>query len=133
VLEVGLGLSPLARIPGPTSTGSRNHREYRTLGISASHSNGPLLEDLLQPGPRGLARAGGVELDRADVLQPGQEPEAEQLGEGEPDEASAVGVGVVGLDLRLGAVPEQALDSGSRASMRILQDRLAPLPRLGSS
>jgi len=33
--------------------------------------DGPFLEDLRQPGPRGLVRAGGVELDRADVLQPG--------------------------------------------------------------
>ena len=72
--------------------------------------DGPLLEDLLQPGPPGLAGVGGVELDRADVLQPGQELEAEQLGEGEPHEAGAVGVGVVGLDLGVGAVPEQALD-----------------------
>src|ERR1035437_1004736 len=72
--------------------------------------DGPFLEDLLQPGPRGLGVAGGVELDRADVLQPGKKLDAEQLGEGEAHEAGAVGVGVVGLDLRAGAVPEQALD-----------------------
>ena len=66
---------------------------------------------------------GGVELDRADVLQPGQELEAEQLGEREPHEAGAVGVGVVGLDLGVGAVPQQALDHrrdlGGRAGLEL--------------
>ena len=72
--------------------------------------DGPLLEDLLQSGPHGLGGVGGVELDRADVLQPGQKLEAEQLGEGEPYEAGALGVGVVSLDPGVGAMPQQALD-----------------------
>jgi len=53
----------------------------------------------------------------------GQQLEAEQLGEGEAHEAGAVGVGVVGLDLGVGAVPQQALDHrgdlGRRAGLEL--------------
>ncbi|GAA2477184.1 hypothetical protein GCM10023100_04590 [Actinocorallia cavernae] len=44
------------------------------------------------------------------VLQSGQQPEVEQLSEGELDDARAVRVDVVGLDLGVRAVPQQALD-----------------------
>ena len=44
-----------------------------------------------------------------DFLQAREEPEAEEVAEREPDDGRAVGVGVVGLELRVGAVVQQAL------------------------
>ena len=61
-----------------------------------------------RPAGRGVVRA--VQADAADVLQPGQQAEVEQLGEREPDDGGAVGVDVVRLDLGVRAVPQQALD-----------------------
>ena len=45
----------------------------------------------------------------ADVLQPWEQPEAEQVAEREPDDGGAVGVGVVVLDLSVGAVAKNGL------------------------
>lgn len=60
--------------------------------------------------PHAGAVVGTVKPDGTNVLQPGQQPEAEQFGEREPNDGGTVGVDVVGLDLRIGTVPEQALD-----------------------
>ena len=46
------------------------------------------------------------------LLQPRQQLEAEQAGEGEADRALAVGVDVVPVDAHLGAVAQHALDHG---------------------
>ena len=69
------------------------------------------------------AGVGPVEPRCADVLQPRQQREAEQVGEGEPDLGRAVGVDVVGLDRHVGAVPQHALDHrrdlGGRAGLEL--------------
>jgi hypothetical protein len=52
---------------------------------------------------------GPVELDRADVFQPRQEAEAEQVAEPKADYRGTMAVGVVRLHLGLGAVTEQPL------------------------
>src|SRR5947208_4732147 len=46
------------------------------------------------------------------VLQPGQQPEPEQLREREPDHRSAMRIHVIRLDLGVGAVPQQPFDHG---------------------
>ena len=53
-----------------------------------------------------------VQPHRADVLQPGQQPEPEQFGEGEPDYSSSMRVNVIRLDVHLRAVPQQSFDHG---------------------
>ena len=64
------------------------------------------MSDLLEAGVAG-AVGGAVQPGGADVLQPGQQLEAEQVAEREPDDARAVGVDVVGFDLGVGAVAQQ--------------------------
>ena len=86
----------------------------------------------LQPG-RVRAVRRPVQPGGADVLQPGQQPVAEQVGEREPDHAGAVGVGVVRGDLRVGVggVPDQALHhrrhltGGIRLELRVHAPALA--------
>ncbi|GAA3368301.1 hypothetical protein GCM10020367_06120 [Streptomyces sannanensis] len=60
----------------------------------------------------GLVYSGGrpVQPRGAHVAQPGQQVEAEHVGEGEPDDRGAVRVGVLPVDLQVGAVPQHALD-----------------------
>ncbi len=65
--------------------------------------------DLLQARV-GRAIGGPVQAGRADVLQPRQQPEAEQVTEREADDAGAVSVGVVGLDLGVAAAAQQPFD-----------------------
>jgi hypothetical protein len=66
-------------------------------------------EDLLEP-VVGRSVIGAVERGAADVLEPGQQAEAEQVAEREADDRGAVRVGVVGLDLRLGAVAQEPFE-----------------------
>jgi hypothetical protein len=55
---------------------------------------------------------GAVEAYPTDVLQARQQPEAEQVREGEAHDRGAVGVDVVAVDLRAGQMPEEALYHG---------------------
>jgi len=66
-------------------------------------------EDLLEPFV-GRSVIGAVERGAGDVLQPGQQAEAEQVAEREADDRGAVRVGVVGLDLRVGAVAQKSFE-----------------------
>ncbi len=70
----------------------------------------PVLDNPLQARPGAWPVVRAVQADRADVLQPRQQLEPQQFGKRESDHAGTVGVGVVGLDLRVGAVPQQTLD-----------------------
>lgn len=54
----------------------------------------------------GASVVGPVQPDLPDILQPRQQAEAEQFGEGETDHAGAVGVDVVRVDVSVGAVPQ---------------------------
>lgn len=60
------------------------------------------------------------------MLQPRHQLEVEHVGEGEPDDAGAVGVGVLPVHLHVGAVPQHALDHRG-ASDRGLYDVLRAL------
>ena len=53
-----------------------------------------------------------VETYLSDVLQAWEQPEAEQVGEGEANNRGAVGVNVVAVDVRAGQVAQQAFDHG---------------------
>jgi hypothetical protein len=53
-----------------------------------------------------------VQLHLVDLFEPGDQVEAQQPGDAEPDEAGAVGIDSVGLQAHLGAVPHRALDHG---------------------
>jgi len=64
-----------------------------------------------QPRPgAGVTGGRAVQPGLVDPLDPGQQIEAEQPGDAEPDLGLAMGVGVAGLDLHRGAVPHDALD-----------------------
>jgi hypothetical protein len=58
----------------------------------------------------GQALGWQVQLHGVDLLEPGDQVEAQQPGDAEPDEAGPVGIDVVGLDVHVGAVPHGALD-----------------------
>lgn len=58
--------------------------------------------------PAGRGVAGAIQADAPDVLQPRQQAEAQQFGEGEPDHRSALGTDLIRLDLLVGAVPRRA-------------------------
>ena len=68
-------------------------------------------QNLLEPRIAG-AVVGTVEGGFADPFQAGEEPEAEEVAERERDDRCAVGVGVVGFDVGVGAVVKEALEHG---------------------
>ncbi len=61
-------------------------------------------------GRRTGRRGRHVQLHRVDLLEPGDQVEVQQPGDAEPDEAGAVGVDEVLLDLHVRAVPHRSLD-----------------------
>ena len=58
----------------------------------------------------GFAGDRPVQPHLVDLLDPGQQVEAQQPGDAEPDLGLAMGVDVVALDVHGGAVPHRALD-----------------------
>jgi hypothetical protein len=61
-----------------------------------------------------VAAARHAQLHRGDLLEPGDQVEVQQPGDAEPDEAGAVGVDGVLLDLHVRAVPHRPLDHRGR-------------------
>jgi hypothetical protein len=69
-------------------------------------------------------RARDVQLHHVDLLEPVDQVEVEQPGDAEPDEAGAVGVDEVLLDLHAGAVPHRASTNAWTSEAEQLISRL---------